>query len=73
MWEGNERKKAVVILTFTWSVGFRLAHCHRHLNLVHGRLERGEERGKVGKNKKQKTCLYSIFCEISNKIIKQTV
>lgn len=42
----------VVILTFTWSVGFRLADCHvRHLNLVHSwRLEWGREWGWQMKN-----------------------
>lgn len=37
----GKRDKMVVILTFTWSIGFRLADCHmRHLNLVHSwRLE----------------------------------
>lgn len=39
-------EKAVAVLTFTWSVGFRLADRHmRHLNVIHGwRLEgEGEE------------------------------
>lgn len=36
--------KVIVLLTFTWSVGLRLADRHvRHLNLVHSRrLEGGE-------------------------------
>lgn len=35
----------MIFLTFTWSVGFRLADCHmRHLDLVHSwRLEAGRE------------------------------
>lgn len=51
--------KTVVILTFTWSVGLRLADCHmRHLNLVHSwRLEWGREWGWQMKN----TGLYSVF------------
>lgn len=58
-WKRGEWEKAMVILTFTWSVGFRLADCHmRHLNLVHGwRLEWGREGGWQMK----KTSLITIF------------
>lgn len=56
---GRQKSKAVDVLTFTWSVGFRLADGHvRHLDLVHSwRLEswRGEWRKQVHTQSSQDT------------------